>query len=50
MDSDGHAPIQELVQDPVTKMYLPREEAIEYKGRFFASTESLKQFKQQHDS
>ena len=43
---DTGGSVQELVQDPVTKTYVPRDEAIEYQGEFFASKQSLKQFKQ----
>lgn len=39
--------VQELVQDPMTKTYIPRDEAIEFEGQFFASQKSLKQFQQQ---
>ena len=45
----SNAPVQELVQDPVTKTYLPRDEAIKYQGQFFASQESLEIFKGSRD-
>lgn len=35
----------ELVQDPISKTYIPRDQAIAYEGNFFANKENLEEFK-----